>query len=167
VHAYLQRAHDALQDASARLTLEQLTVRPQGKWTIAEILEHLSRAFSFSAAGARRAMSAHAASSRRPTPRQRFRAFVVIGCGYLPTGVESPKMVLPVGIDPATALPVVMETLQDMNAALDAAALQFGTHVKLMDHPILGPLSIDEWRRFHWIHTRHHVRQIRARVARG
>jgi hypothetical protein len=50
-----------------------------------------------------------------------------------------------------------------MDLALDGAAARFGARVKLMNHPIIGPLSVRQWRRFHWVHTRHHVRQIIAR----
>ena len=54
---YLQRAHDALQQAAGGLTLDKLTARPPNKWTIGDILEHLSRAYSHTAAGAQRAIS--------------------------------------------------------------------------------------------------------------
>ena len=37
----------------------------------------------------------------------------------------------------------------------------FGSDVKLVNHPFLGPLTSDEWRRFHCVHGRHHLRQIR------
>ena len=31
-----------------------------------------------------------------------------------------------------------------------------------VSHSVLGPLSMQEWRRFHLIHGRHHVKQIQA-----
>jgi hypothetical protein len=33
----------------------------------------------------------------------------------------------------------------------------------MLDHPILGPLTVDQWRKFHVVHTEHHVRQISQR----
>jgi hypothetical protein len=30
----------------------------------------------------------------------------------------------------------------------------------VLDHLILGPLTAAQWRKFHWIHGRHHVKQI-------
>jgi hypothetical protein len=89
----------------------------------------------------------------------------VVECGYLPTGIQAPKMVVPVGIDPATAVPVALSSLRQMDLALDEAAERFGPRVGLMNHPIIGPLSVRQWRRFHWVHTRHHLRQIAARQA--
>jgi hypothetical protein len=103
-------------------------------------------------------------AARRADLPSVLRTFVVVECGYLPTGTKAPKMTMPVGADPATALSVAVDRLRQMDAALDEAAAKFGPGVKLMDHPILGPLSIRQWRRFHWIHTRHHARQILARV---
>jgi len=38
---------------------------------------------------------------------------------------------------------------------------KFGSSSKLLDHPILGPLTGAEWRKFHLVHGRHHVKQIR------
>jgi hypothetical protein len=29
-----------------------------------------------------------------------------------------------------------------------------------LDHPILGPFSIAQWRKFHLVHGLHHVKQI-------
>jgi hypothetical protein len=162
----LERAHDALQHCSSGLTLAQLTARPAGKWTIAEIFEHLALAFSGTAAGARRAVTSGRRTSRSPDLRSRFRAFVVIDCGYFPTGVDAPKMVVPAGVEPPTALPMALGNLREMDAALAEAETRFGARVRLIDHPILGPLSVRQWRRFHWVHTRHHVKQVNGRTVR-
>ena len=153
MNRFLQRSHDALQECASRLTLEQLEARPPCKWTIAEILEHLSRAYSHTTAGARKAIAEQKPLSRPVGVGASLRAFVVVECGYLPTGVESPKMVVPIGIDPATALTVATQTLRDMDSALSEAGERFGLHTNVMNHPIIGPLSVRQWRKFHWVHT--------------
>jgi hypothetical protein len=38
---------------------------------------------------------------------------------------------------------------------------KLGSRRKLLDHPILGPLTGAEWRKFHLVHGLHHVKQIR------
>lgn len=164
MHSYLQRAHDALRTCAGTLTLDQLRAQPPGKWTIAEILEHLARAFSGTTAGAQRTMTTGVVSASPAGPRHRVRAFVVVTCAYLPTGRAAPKSVIPVGIDPAIALATALDNLEKMDAALSEAAARFGERAKLMDHPIIGPLSTRQWRKFHWVHTRHHARQIAARA---
>lgn len=165
MHRDLQQAYDALEQSAGGIGLDQLIARPHGKWTIAEILEHLGLAFAITVAGAERVLSSGRPAARHTDLASRLRAFVVVECGYLPTGRPSPKMVMPVGIDAATALPVALRNLRQMDAALTEAAKRFGESLKLMDHPVVGALSVRQWRRFHWVHTRHHVRQIRTRVA--
>jgi len=38
---------------------------------------------------------------------------------------------------------------------------KIGRGKKLLDHPILGPLTGTQWRKFHLVHGLHHVKQIR------
>ena len=52
-----------------------------------------------------------------------------------------------------------------MHGALDGQVIaqceeRYGARVKVLDHPVLGPLTAKQWRKFHLIHGRHHVRQI-------
>ena len=51
-----------------------------------------------------------------------------------------------------------------MDGVLDAMGAAAGTRTKVLKHPVIGPLSVDQWRKFHWIHTRHHARQILERA---
>jgi hypothetical protein len=37
---------------------------------------------------------------------------------------------------------------------------RYGAKTRVMNHPILGPLTARQWRKFHWVHGRHHVKQI-------
>ena len=56
----------------------------------------------------------------------------------------------------------VAADLTDMDLALARAADRFGPG-PVMDHPILGAFTVRHWARFHYVHTRHHCRQITAR----
>jgi hypothetical protein len=49
--------------------------------------------------------------------------------------------------------------IADMDRVLAECARRFGAG-KLANHFILGPLSAHQWRKFHWVHTRHHMKQI-------
>jgi len=49
-----------------------------------------------------------------------------------------------------------------MDELLTQCENRYGRVTCLMDHPVLGPLTAQQWRKFHWVHGRHHVRQIRA-----
>jgi hypothetical protein len=37
---------------------------------------------------------------------------------------------------------------------------RFGKRTRVLDHPILGPLTGRQWRKFHWVHGQHHLKQI-------
>ena len=75
----------------------------------------------------------------------------------------APKHILPTG---ALALPVVLEGVKTDLLWLDDAAGRTGRvfgSAKVLDHPILGAFTVDQWLRFHLVHTKHHEKQIRAR----
>jgi hypothetical protein len=48
----------------------------------------------------------------------------------------------------------------EMDTILSRCEEKLG-HEKLLDHPILGPLTAAEWKKFHMVHGLHHVKQIR------
>ena len=50
--------------------------------------------------------------------------------------------------------------LATMDAVIAQCEARFGRHVKLLDHPILGPLSATQWRTLHLVHGRHHLKQL-------
>jgi hypothetical protein len=47
-----------------------------------------------------------------------------------------------------------------MDGIMARCESEFGSHRKVLDHPILGPFSIAQWRKFHLVHGRHHVKQL-------
>jgi hypothetical protein len=162
--AVLARIEAGLCLTAGSLTTAQLSSGPPGKWTCAQIIEHLGRAFSGTAAGAQRAVDAGRPLAGRPSPGQRAAVFIVVELGYFPSGRTSPKVAEPLGADPAAVLDGTLGHLRAMDDRLARVEHLFGASVRVLDHPILGPLSVRQWRRFHWIHTRHHLEQIAARM---
>ena len=53
--------------------------------------------------------------------------------------------------------------LDDLDRCLSEGERVFGATRAVLDHPVIGPFSVDDWRRFHWVHTRHHLKQIQVR----
>ena len=47
-----------------------------------------------------------------------------------------------------------------MDEIISECEARFGKNVMLLDHLILGPLTGAQWRKFHLVHGRHHVKQI-------
>lgn len=52
--------------------------------------------------------------------------------------------------------------LEHMDRLLDTCRDQFGMQ-RIASHFIFGPLRVDQWRRFHVVHGRHHLKQL-ARI---
>jgi hypothetical protein len=59
-------------------------------------------------------------------------------------------------------LHAVRRDLNRLDEAASRTEQTLGTG-KMLDHPIIGALTVDQWLRFHVIHTRHHAKQIVSR----
>lgn len=152
--------------ATAALDDEQAGVRVDGRWSIAEIVEHLDRTYSGTAKGLQRCLDAGVARVSAPTLLSKARTFWVVSLGRFPTGIAAPRHVVPTGaVSLSEVLARARANLEAMDAAIDAAATRFGPG-PVLDHPILGPFTPSQWRRFHRVHTRHHQRQILERRRR-
>jgi len=162
----LKKLQQAIAVAAARLSAEQLTWHPAGKWCIAEILEHLYLTYTGTIKGLQRVVEAGKPLATAATWAQRRRTLVVVGLGYMPSGREAPPVARPRGLSPEKALAEIGPKITEMDEILRQCAGKFGAGTKLLDHPILGPLTGRQWRKFHLVHGQHHVRQIR-RLAAG
>jgi hypothetical protein len=133
--------------------------RPQ-KWCAAEVLEHLLLTYSGTIKGFERVIASGKPLATKSSVWQRVLTFIVVRLGHIPSGFEAPTMVRPKGL-PAE---VVRREIGPQLAAMDAIIAQcedrFGRSVKLLDHPILGPLSATDWRTLYVVHGRHHRKQL-------
>jgi hypothetical protein len=159
---YLTRLHEALLSATGGLTQEALCSHPEGKWSTAEVLEHLYLTYQHTGKGFVRCLEAGKPLATSPTLRQRLSTMLVVELGYFPQGRSSPERVRPRGTPAETVLSGIGRELESMDQLIGQAETRFGTRACLLDHPILGPLTGRQWRRFHWIHARHHLKQIEA-----
>jgi hypothetical protein len=133
---------------------------PPGKWSCAEIVEHLMLTYSGTTKGLSNAMKSGRPLGSRPTLLDRVRTFAVAKVGYFPSGRTSPKLAAPNGGLELSAMRRFYDTLVAMDATLTDAERRFGNDVKLLDHPSVGPLNAQEWRQFHRIHSKHHFKQM-------
>jgi len=162
MNKYLQRARDAIDDATEDMTAEQLRCHAPGKWCAAEILEHLAITYSGTVKALERCLASGSGDSGKATAWQRLATAVVCGAGYMPKGRKAPAVTLPKGMPPEAVMQAVRNNLRAMDATLEKCEQRFGARRKLAPHLILGPLSVPQWRKFHWVHTRHHMKQVRA-----
>ncbi|HYG99623.1 MAG TPA: DinB family protein [Terriglobales bacterium] len=160
--AYFESVLREMENATDDITdTELLTMRTsKGKWSAAETLEHLTLTFS-STAKLMQKLSGSSPSVPQPTLKQRIATTIVVGLGHLPSGRKSPDFALPVTADLIDVRARFREALSEMDQQITSCERVHGTSKKVAAHPILGPLSLREWRKFHLVHTRHHLAQIR------
>jgi hypothetical protein len=163
MHPHLETCLSAVLAATKGAGDECNARRDPAKWSVAEVVEHLSRAYSGTAKGFERCIEKGGPLAGTTTFKQRLSQFVVINLGLFPEGRQAPKQIIPTG---EIALDAVLEATRKNLAWLDDAAIKtrnaLGTG-KMLAHPILGALSVDEWLAFHVVHTHHHAKQIRER----
>ena len=143
------------------LSVSQLLRGLPGKWCTAEILEHLLLTYTGTIKGFSRVVAENRSLATKATWRQRVRSLVVVELGYMPTGRKSPAVGLPRGIPAEKVTRDILAAIGEMDDVMSRCSGKFRPRVKVLDHPILGPLSIDQWRKFHLVHGLHHVKQIR------
>lgn len=160
---YLERLHRAIASVTSGLTREELTRRTEGKWSTAEVLEHLYLTYTGTLKGFERCLQADKALGGAATFKQRVRSAVVTGLGYFPKGRKSPALVCPRGMPAEKIVADIGPQIVAMDKLITLCEARYGSRVKVLDHPILGPLTARQWRKFHWIHGRHHVTQIMDR----
>ncbi len=137
---------------------------PPGKWSCAQIFEHLMLSYTATTKGTLKAMEIGKPLGGKPTLRDRVSTFYVAGLGFLPSGRAAPPQAIPKNGAGVESLRPFNDALVAMDATLTDAEKRFGNRVKLLDHPILGPLTAREWRRVHRTHAKHHFRQIVERA---
>lgn len=156
----LQRLQDAVTGATRGMSVEDLTRHPQGKWCAAEVLEHLYLTYKGTGKGFERCLQDDKPLARRRTLSDRLRTAVVVNFGYLPEGRKAPEGTRPRGMAAVEVVKAIGPQIAAMDDVIAKCEARFGRRVRVLDHPILGPLTARQWRKFHWVHGRHHVKQI-------
>ncbi len=135
---------------------------PPGKWSCAQILEHLLLSYTGTTKGILNVMQVGRPLGSRPTLPDRVRTLWATKLRLVPSGRMSPRNVAAKGGLEIASLRKFFDALVAMDATLADAERRFGSRVKLLDHPFVGPLNVKEWRQIHRIHTNHHMKQIAA-----
>ncbi len=157
----LLELQQTIQSAIQGMSEEQLTWHPADKWCAAEILEHLYLTYTGTIKGFERVLVADKPLATRLSMKQRARTLLVLGFNYLPTGRKSPPTAMPKGLPGAKVRSEFAVKMAAMDQIISRCEERFGRGTKLLDHPILGPLTGQQWKEFHVIHGRHHEKQLR------
>jgi Protein of unknown function (DUF1569) len=161
--SYLQRLQQAIASSTQGMSDKDLARRADGKWSAAEVLEHLYLTYTGTSKGFERCLQAGKARGSVPTLKQRVATILVTQFGYFPEGRKSPDHACPKGIPPEKVVADICSQIAAMDKIIAECEERFGSRKKMLDHPVLGPLTASQWRKFHWIHGRHHLKQILER----
>jgi len=157
----LEKLQQAVEDAMEGLSNEDLSWHPPGKWCAAEVLEHLYLTYTGTIRGLERVLAGGKPIVHPATFGQRCRTLVVVGLGYMPGGRKSPRVAQPRGVPAEKVRAEISAKIEAMDEIIARSEQSFGGRTKLLDHPILGPLTAAQWRKLHLVHSLHHVKQLR------
>lgn len=158
--AYLQRLQEAIMSATHGMNAEELQRHPEGKWSTAQVLEHLYLTYNGTVKGFERCLHEGKPLARMPMLKDRLKTFVVTGLGHLPEGRKAPERAQPRGMPADEVMREIRPRISAMDEVIAQCEARFGKRTRVLDHPILGPLTARQWRKFHWVHGQHHLKQI-------
>ncbi len=125
-----------------------------GKWSPAQVAEHVALAYETSDALLRGPAPGGAPRFLRPLLRGVLMGMVLRREAF-PRGSRSPKIMQPATVPAERG--IVLERLHAAAAAFDAHARAHGPAV---EHPFFGAVPLENFIRFQEIHTRHHAAQL-------
>jgi hypothetical protein len=157
----LEELQKVLAAAVEGMSTEQLTWHSPGKWCAAEVLEHLYLTYTGTIKGFEKVVEAGKPLATGASIRQHWMTLVVVGFGYLPEGRKAPKMTQPRGLPAEKVRNEIGAKIRAMDDIIAQCEARMGRRVKLLDHPVLSPLTAGQWRKFHLVHGRHHAKQLR------
>lgn len=162
MHPRLQQLQDDLESAVGGMSGEGLRRHLPDKWCAAEVLEHLYLTYTGTIKGLERVLADGKPRATRASRKQRIATLVVVGLGHMPTGRKTPEIARPKGSSEEEVRRQIGAAIVEMDALIARCEERFGPRTKLLDHPVLGPLSARQWRTFHCVHGRHHHKQLLA-----
>jgi hypothetical protein len=150
----------SLESAVEGMSSEQLSWHLPEKWCAAEVLEHLYLTYAGTIKGFEKVITSGKPLATRASLARRVLTFVVVGLGHMPAGRKASAIVQPRGLPAEQVRNEIGAKLVAMDAIISQCEARFGRQVKLLDHPILGPLTAPQWRKLHLVHGRHHQKQL-------
>jgi hypothetical protein len=165
MNRWLEQLRSEIERSTAGLSDADWKRAPRGAWCSAEIMEHLGRSYGSTAKLLELGLGSGNHPQVRPASlQQTMKRLVSVDLGFFPGGLQAPLAVLPQGDEGPVALERALNNLTRMEKAIAAAEERWGDSQPVAMHMILGPMSSPQWRKFHYLHGHHHLRQLRKRV---
>jgi hypothetical protein len=168
MHAVLQQVFDSYVADLSGKPAEWCQLHPledERLWSTEELIEHLVLTCRGSSRVLQKRLDRGEPTGDRSTPTEWVLQMVMLSFGQMPRGVPAQTFARPGQLHwlPMTGTELI-ETLRQeidqMDALLDQSRQRFGLQ-RVASHYVLGPIRPDQWRRFHVVHMRHHLGQLR------
>jgi hypothetical protein len=134
-----------------------------GKWSLVQVVQHLAISIDYTATTFEKRAD-RKDLKRRATPGQTLLRHVYLGLGRVRQGRDAPQGTVPEERpDPEATVAQFRMGVARLDGMLQTwpEARQLQVFAK---NPALGDLNLPEWVRFHFVHCRHHAKQIQARL---
>jgi hypothetical protein len=173
MHAVLERVVDQISDEVRHLDADATQLHPNDlthKWNAQQVIEHLVLGYrTTTEALETRLKKGRLSRKHRRTYLQWSLQMMILTFGAMPQGVPALEETMPKpGGFPAMSgrelIDLLRREVAAMDTLLDTCRRRFGIE-RVGIHPFLGPLRVDQWRRFHAIHGVHHLGQLRSILA--
>jgi hypothetical protein len=174
MHAVLERVVSQIAGEVRELDAETAQIHPGDhayEWTAQQVIEHLVLGYRLtSRALENRIKKGRLSQNQDRTYLQWSLQLMILSFGALPRGVPALNETTPTpdsfaAMDGRQLGTLLRQEMEAMDAMLDRARRKYGME-RVAVHPWLGPLRVDQWRRFHAVHGRHHIAQLRSVIAR-
>ena len=168
MHPVLQQVFDAYRPVLAERPAEWCQMHPrrdERQWAAQELIEHLVLTCRSTSRELEKRLERGHPTRARSTPLQWFLQLVVLSLGHMPNGVPAPIFARPDqlhwgAMGGRELLERLHEEMNHMDERITECRQRFGIQ-RVASHFLLGPLRPDQWRRFHVVHIRHHLDQLR------
>lgn len=138
---------------------------PNGKWSVAQIVAHLAAGVDLSSSTLEKRKEKYG-MIRRSNPGQAVLRHLLLTLGRFPPGRKARDGTIPPDQpDPDLVSAQFRMGIERFNKMINEwpGSRQLEVFAK---HPYLGDLNVPEWVRFHYVHARHHAKQIAERLKR-
>ena len=170
MHAVLERVVCQIADELGALDAETTQLHPRGlayKWSAQEVVEHLVLGYRLTSGALQiRLNKGRLSRFQTRTYLQWSLQLMILSFGALPKGVPALEETMPTAgrfaaMNGRQLEDLLRQEISAMDTLLDGCRRKFGME-RVASHPWLGPLRVDQWRRFHVVHGLHHLNQLRS-----
>jgi hypothetical protein len=138
VSEYIPRLQESIASAMHGMSREQMLREREGKWNIAQVLEHLYLTYTGTVKGCELTLASSKPLATPQTAKQRIKTIAILGLGYFPRGIEAPRQVRPKGIPPDQIVSDIQPQIALVDELLVRCELRFGRNRKLFNHRYLA-----------------------------